>query len=227
MDFSEAVGEYGFAIVPDLFPSEYVDELLRRVEAMAPRRSRAGVRHCMGLAPVAELARNQRMIKMAQEVLGYEAFPYRATLFDKSSQSNWLVVWHQDKALPVLCREDIDGWGPWSTKDGVEYAHAPCSVLGQVLALRLHLDESTAGNGPLRVLPRTHQLGVLSDVAVEQLSSRIDSEPCLCAKGGVIAMRPLLVHASSKSRLEIPRRVLHIEYAASAVIAHPFHWAIA
>jgi hypothetical protein len=31
----------------------------------------------------------------------------------------------------------------------------------------------------------------------------------------VIAMRPLLIHASSKSRNDQPRRVLHIEYADS------------
>jgi hypothetical protein len=30
----------------------------------------------------------------------------------------------------------------------------------------------------------------------------------------VLAMRPLLVHASSKSRSPEPRRVLHVEYAA-------------
>jgi hypothetical protein len=32
-------------------------------------------------------------------------------------------------------------------------------------------------------------------------------------------MRPLLVHASSKSQIEAPRRVLHIEYAATPMIA--------
>jgi hypothetical protein len=31
-------------------------------------------------------------------------------------------------------------------------------------------------------------------------------------------MRPLLVHASSKAKVEMPRRVLHFEYAASLVI---------
>jgi hypothetical protein len=39
---------------------------------------------------------------------------------------------------------------------------------------------------------------------------------CLVPKGGVLVMRPLIVHASSKSRSEMRRRVLHIEYAASA-----------
>jgi hypothetical protein len=31
-------------------------------------------------------------------------------------------------------------------------------------------------------------------------------------------MRPLLVHASSKARVEAPRRVLHFEYAASFIL---------
>ena len=29
------------------------------------------------------------------------AQPFRATLFDKSASANWLVVWHQDTALPM------------------------------------------------------------------------------------------------------------------------------
>jgi len=33
--------------------------------------------------------------------------------------------------------------------------------------------------------------------------------------GGVVAMRPLVVHASSKAKDHQPRRVLHIEYAAT------------
>jgi hypothetical protein len=33
--------------------------------------------------------------------------------------------------------------------------------------------------------------------------------------GGVVAMRPLIVHASSKVRVDAPRRVLHIEYAST------------
>ena len=35
-------------------------------------------------------------------------------------------------------------------------------------------------------------------------------------QGGVLAMRPLLIHASSKSQTDMPRRVLHIEYSATA-----------
>jgi hypothetical protein len=34
-------------------------------------------------------------------------------------------------------------------------------------------------------------------------------------------MRPLLIHASSQSQAQIPRRVLHIEYAAPGIVPQP------
>src|SRR2546422_351103 len=174
-----------------------------------------------------ELVPTSNVIGIAREALGAEAFPFRATLFDKTPSANWLVVWHQDTALPLQGRHEFPGWGPWSVKDGVNYAHAPASALSQVLALRVHLDDSTAENGPLRVLPGTHTLGVLTDEALHDLSTKIAAVECLASQGGVLAMRPLIVHASSKSQSEISRRVLHIEYAESARIADGLALAIA
>ena len=99
----------------------------------------------------------------------------------------------------------------------MNYAHAPASALEQVLALRLHLDNSIAENGPLRVLPGTHSLGVLSDEALRDLSTQIEAIDCTVPRGGILAMRPLVVHSSSKSQSNVPRRILHMEYAASVV----------
>ena len=178
-------------------------------------------------ASVAALASDPRLLNIACQVLGAEARPFRATLFDKSPTSNWLVVWHQDTALPLLERHELPGWGPWSVKEGVIYAHAPATALEQVLALRVHLDDSSDRNGPLRVLPGTHTMGVLTDDAIERLASQIAAVDCLVAAGGVVAMRPLIVHASSKSLIEAPRRVLHIEYAARLALADHLELALA
>lgn len=204
-----------------------MDRLLDAVDRLAPRRSRAGIRHALGLTPVAGLARQAQLIGLARAVIGVDAFPFRATMFDKSSQSNWLVVWHQDTALPLRERVDAPGWGPWLVKEGIHYAHAPAAALSQVLALRIHLDDSNLANGPLRALPGTHTLGVLSDDRLHELSKEIAPVDCVVPKGGVVAMRPLVVHASSKSQADVPRRVLHIEYAASASIVGPLELAIA
>lgn len=158
------------------------------------------------------------MIDIASGILGGAAHPFRATYFDKSRAANWLVVWHQDTALPLRKRCERPDWGPWSVKAGVTYAHAPASALERVVALRVHLDDSNADNGPLRVLPGTHSLGLLSDEAIDGLKQTTQSVDCLVPRGGVIAMRPLIVHASSKSASDLPRRVVHIEYASSLEI---------
>ena len=81
--------------------------------------------------------------------------------------------------------------------------------------MRIHIDASTVDNGPLRVLPGTHELGVLSDAQVLELARRVEAVTCTANAGGVVAMRPLIIHASSKSIGDTPRRVLHIEYVAS------------
>ena len=222
-----AIQEVGFAIYPAVFSGDLVDHLLRDLEGLAAIRSRAGVRHALRFAPVERVARTAEMMDLAREVLGPHAFPFRATLLDKSPDSNWLVVWHQDTALPLQTRLNLPGWGPWSVKEGIDYAHAPADALHQVLALRVSLDDSTLDNGPLRVLPKTHTIGVLSDDRIHELSQTIAPVECACPKGGIVAMKPLTVHASSKSASEGPRRVLHIEYAASASIAEPLQLAIA
>lgn len=137
------------------------------------------------------------------------------------------MVWHQDTALPLGERREAPGWGPWSVKGGVVYAHAPAAALNQVLALRIRLDDSVAENGPLRVLSGTHKMGVLSDNAIHKLAEGLTSIHCLVPRGGILAMRPLVVPASSKSRSQMPRRVLHIEYAASWVVGDGLELAVA
>jgi ectoine hydroxylase-related dioxygenase (phytanoyl-CoA dioxygenase family) len=164
---------------------------------------------------VSRVAIDSRLLAIARAFLGTNPIPYRATLFDKSTAQNWLVPWHQDTALPLCERRDVQGWGPWSIKAGITYAHAPATALSRVIALRLHFDDSRADNGPLRVLPGTHALGVLSDADIQRLVGEIASVECVVRAGGIVAMRPLIVHASSKAKADVPRRVLHIEYTDS------------
>jgi ectoine hydroxylase-related dioxygenase (phytanoyl-CoA dioxygenase family) len=207
----------GFSIVSGVFEGAELDGIARELDAASLQRSRAGARHLLALPAIAAVARDPRLLGLAAQVLGRDPVPFGATLFDKSSKANWLVVWHQDTALPLFERRDVAGWGPWSQKGDVTYAHAPAGALSQVVVLRLHLDASTADNGPLRVLPGTHDLGVLSDQQIHAAAQRIGSVTCTVGRGGVLVMRPLLVHASSKVAAAAPRRVLHFEYAALRV----------
>ena len=209
------VTDPGYAIHEGVFSESAMRATLDAVAAADLRRTRAGARHVLTIPAVRSLAEDSRLRSIAAQFVGHGAVPFRATLFDKSPAANWLVVWHQDTALPLRARIDDAAWGPWSTKAGVLYAHAPAWALEQVVALRVSLDDSTATNGPLRVLPNTHALGVLAQAEIDRLTQSVPAVDCIASAGSVVVMRPLTVHASSKSTDDSPRRVLHVEYAAT------------
>jgi ectoine hydroxylase-related dioxygenase (phytanoyl-CoA dioxygenase family) len=221
------VDQHGFELIPGVLHEQEIKGIVEPLRDAEMRRSRAGIRHLMSSPEIGGLAKDPRLRTIAEEILGCEAIPFRATLFDKSPTANWLVAWHQDTALPIRERTDIPGWGPWSVKEGINYGHAPTHALDQVVALRVHLDNSTKENGPLRVLPGTHKLGVLTDEEVYRLGAESSSCNCLADQGTVLAMRPLLIHSSSKCQSQASRRVLHIEYASSMRIADGMELAVA
>ncbi|MGH9967601.1 MAG: phytanoyl-CoA dioxygenase family protein, partial [Pyrinomonadaceae bacterium] len=205
----------GYWIEEKVLSDSECDFLIQSLSKDTDGRGRAGARHLMTNPVVAAVARDPRLLRLARRALGQDAVPFRATLFEKSGKANWLVVWHQDTALPLAIHHELPGWGPWSKKSDILYAHAPTWALSRVLALRLHLDDSLRENGPLRVIPDSHQAGVLSDEEVFNISRRQKHVECVVPRSGVLAMRPLLIHSSSKARARGPRRVLHIEYAES------------
>ena len=217
----------GFEVVRSVLAGTEIAQIAEAFQGESIDRSRAGARHLMHHPVVDRVAHDPRLVAIASRFLAPATIPFRATLFDKSPDNNWLVVWHQDTALPLRERRDVSGWGSWSVKAGIVYAHAPAAALSRVIALRLHIDDSGADNGPLRVLPGTHMHGVMSDADVAQLVRDVQAVDCVSPAGGVVAMRPLLVHASSKAATDQRRRVLHIEYADSLQLGDGLELAIA
>lgn len=204
------VEQHGFAVVPRVLEADQRCELLSTLGPV----SGAGRRGLLALPAVAELACSRRILDLIRPYLPSEPFPVRAIYFDKSSDTNWLVPWHQDLTLALRARAEVFGFGPWSMKDGVPHVQPPVELLQQMLAIRLHLDDADESNGALRVLPGSHRLGRLSCERIQELRSRQSDFLCAVSAGDALLMRPLLLHASSRSTSTQHRRVLHIEYAA-------------
>jgi ectoine hydroxylase-related dioxygenase (phytanoyl-CoA dioxygenase family) len=201
--------DVGFSIIDNVLSLRECELLAKTIRNAD---GRAGARNLMSSPAVASLAYDSRMLQLATQALGTHALPFRATLFDKSSGANWHVLWHQDRALPLLKRVECNEWGPWSWKSGVLYALAPAWALERVVALRLHIDASIETNGPLRVIPGSHRNGVINAMQISDMVRDIPAHPCIVGRGGVLAMQPLLLHSSPKMSRDKPRRVLHIEY---------------
>jgi hypothetical protein len=207
------VEQHGFTVVPLAIKADEQRELLSVLGSI----SGAGCRGLLALPVVAELACSPRLLDLIRPHLPSEPIPVRTIYFHKSANTNWLVPWHQDVTLALQARREISGFGPWSTKNGIPHVQPPVEFLQKMLAVRLHLDDTDESNGALRVLPGSHRLGRLSAQRIQELRSQQSDFLCAASAGDALLMRPLLLHASSRSTSTRHRRVLHIEYAAFAL----------
>lgn len=199
----------GFTTIRDVLSAADQHALIDSLGAL----SSAGRRGMLQLPIVARIASSTRLLDLARRYLASEPRPVRALYFDKTPDTNWVAPWHQDLTLAVRARVEIPGFGPWSIKNGVPHVQPPVELLQRMLAIRLHLDDCDGTNGALRILPGSHHFGRLSAMAIKNLREHQPEHSCRLSAGDALLMRPLLLHASSRSRSTRRRRVLHLEYA--------------
>ena len=218
MTVVEEVDSSGFAIVEDVLDLAATNQLRALMESIAPHKEgRGGVRNLLDVREIRELASSEAIMNLVRPVLGASAFPVRGILFDKKDGANWKVPWHQDVTIAVRDRIDVDGYGPWSVKQDVLHVQPPASVLEKMLSVRLHLDDCPKTNGALRVIPKSHANGRLSQQQIEVKSAQREAATCEVRCGGALLMRPLLIHASSAAESLRHRRVIHFDYANIAL----------
>ena len=226
----------GWCVVPSVLGGEQVEALTEALRdfmaggngmgesgAASSARRRAGetfaLRGALQVPYARDLCRSAVLHDLVRPILGENAHAVRGIVFDKTPAANWKVPWHQDLTIAVSARHETPGFGPWSEKAGVTHVQPPTSVLANMLTTRLHLDDCDARNGPLRVLSGSH-LGAehrANKWSATEISAWRERQPEIevhVPRGGALLMRPLLLHASSPSlEPQLPRRVLHIEWA--------------
>lgn len=100
--------DQGYAVEQNVLPRAKCEAIIEALSCSTVRRSRAGARHLMANLAVAELALDSRLVAIACNALMSNAFPFRATLFEKFGQANWLIrgtrtpryLWHPSSTHP-------------------------------------------------------------------------------------------------------------------------------
>lgn len=218
---SPTLRDDGFALIDRVIPLDTVHSLIEatgNVDRGPARRERDGriyaLRNLRTLPQVRELCNSPAIRAFVEPVLGPAVRVVRGLLFDKTPGANWKVPWHQDRSIAVMKRIDVPGFSPWSAKAGAVHVQPPTHILENMLTLRISLDDCGPDNGPLRVLPRSHAHGLLSEEQILAMRTHGQAVSCMPAAGGALLMRPLLLHASSIARSPNHRRVIHLEFAA-------------
>ena len=208
VDFAPKMWSDGFAVVPVCVDEKTLERLGSKLSDTS-----YAMRNLLAMPIVRELARSQAVRSLVEAVLGKNCFAVKGTFFNKTAESNWKVVWHQDLTILVHERKEVRGFGRWTVKSGIVHVQPPADIMSRILALRLHLDESGRENGPLRVIPGSHKQGRLSPKEIAEWRKK-GSVTCTVPRGGVLLIRPLLLHASSACAVPKSRRVIHLEFAA-------------
>jgi len=96
------------------------------------------------------------------------------------------------------------------------FVQPPVQLLERMQAIRVHLDSCMASDGALRIVPASHLSGRLDQTSALQLREQNGERVCELQAGEALLMRPLTLHASSKSSGTSRRRVLHFLFGPSA-----------
>jgi ectoine hydroxylase-related dioxygenase (phytanoyl-CoA dioxygenase family) len=211
----------GFAIAELMLSAVQCDHIALSIPAIPT--GRGGVRDLIDHPTVLQVLKHRDLAKYLWSEVGRELVAVKATLFDKSLESNWRVTWHQDRTIAVRERLDVEGFTAWSVKAGVDHVQAPAHVLEQMLVLRIYLDDCGPENGPLHLIPGSHELGKVDEREISRIVATQEAFELCVPKGAIVIMRPLLLHSSPSARAASHRRVLHIEFGPAEAIS-PLQW---
>jgi hypothetical protein len=212
----------GYCLLPGLLGFEQRRALTAELSALPP--GAAGQRELLEHPWCRDLAQWLRGLASLRPFLPADHVAVQCTLFEKSQDRNWLVTPHQDLAIPVAQRVDDEALSGWSVKGGRHFVLAPPELLGEMLAVRLHLDDATEADGGLRFVPGSHRHGVLDEDATRRMRDEAGEVAADARAGDALLMRPLVLHASSKAPAPAGRRrVLHFLFGPPA-LPHGLSW---
>lgn len=214
------IAEQGFSVVESVYTAVEVDAVLQIIEQADTskdtfRRSDDlfAIRQFLKELPdVLPVLLNNRLKELISTLLGKSYFIVKSIYFDKPPGSNWYVAYHQDLTISVDQKSDMPGFGPWTVKQNQFAVQPPLSVLENNFTIRIHLDDTTQDNGALKVVPGSHLKGVYRPETIDWTVEKEVS--CIVPKGGIMVMKPLLLHSSGRTVNNKKRRVVHIELSA-------------
>ncbi len=222
-EYRKEIDQFGFATAPQFIGDRQIKKLIECLSELDKLPSNKngtayGVRNLLNLSPkIRKLAESRKVKSLVGKILGRNAKPVRAILFNKTAEVNWKVPWHQDLTIAVKEKSETEGFTAWTRKVNVQHVQPPISILEKLLAVRIHLDDTNETNGALKVLPNSHRFGRLSALDIQSLRKTSRMEICSVKRGEAFLMRPLVVHSSSAGTSPSHRRVIHIEFSAESL----------
>jgi ectoine hydroxylase-related dioxygenase (phytanoyl-CoA dioxygenase family) len=222
MDFKQhknLITKNGFTVINSVFSEEEIEsirEIIQDIdtskETFRKSEDLFAIRQFLKEIPdIRHLIFNDAVKTIIREIFGENYVAVKSIYFDKPETSNWYVAYHQDLTISVDRKLELENFGPWTTKQNQFAVQPPLDILENIYTIRIHLDDTDEHNGALKVIPGSHAKG---SYRPETIDWTIETEEiCKVEKGGIMIMKPLLLHGSNRTTNAKRRRVIHIEFS--------------
>lgn len=213
------IADKGYAIISNVFSPEEVEQISQIIcnidssnETFRKSKDLFAIRQFLKEIPdVRNLVFNENLKSIIKNIFGPRYYAVKSIYFDKPETSNWYVAYHQDLTISVDRKFEIKNFGPWTTKQNQFAVQPPTDILENIFTIRIHLDDTSDENGALKVVPHSHAKGIYRP---ENIDWSVETEDiCDVSKGGIMIMKPLLLHGSNRTLNGKRRRVIHIEFS--------------
>ena len=213
------ISDKGFTIINDVFSEKEINQIIDVInsidtskETFRKSEDLFAIRQFLKEVPEShQLIFNDTIKKIINEIFGKNYFVVKSIYFDKPEKSNWYVSYHQDLTISVDKKLDLQGFGPWTTKQNQFAVQPPIDYLKNIFTIRIHLDDTDENNGALKVITNSHSKEFYRP---ETIDWNVETEEiCSVNKGGIMIMKPLILHGSNRTTNNQKRRVIHIEFS--------------
>jgi len=207
----------GYTVLDDIYSHQEIQNIIAVITqanqfsaAFRKTEDLFAIRRFLKEVPLSKpLIFNQKLKNIISD-LDPGCFAVKSIYFDKPEKSNWFVAWHQDLTISVNNRVDLPGFNFWTKKFEQYSVQPPIEFLETGFTIRIHLDDTDENNGALKVIPGSHLKNIMR--ANDPNLNLKKEELCPVRAGGIMVMRPLLMHASDRTTSNNQRRVIHIEF---------------
>ncbi|MBO6200010.1 MAG: phytanoyl-CoA dioxygenase family protein [Chryseobacterium sp.] len=213
------ISDKGFTIINEVFSEKEINQIIDVIgsietskETFRKSEDLFAIRQFLKEVPQShQFIFNGNVNKIINEIFGNDYFVVKSIYFDKPEKSNWYVSYHQDLTISVDKKLDLEGFGPWTTKQNQFAVQPPIDYLKNIFTIRIHLDDTDENNGALKVVPNSHSKEIYRP---ETIDWNVETEEiCSVNKGGIMIMKPLILHGSNRTTNHQKRRVIHIEFS--------------
>lgn len=220
MKQKEEIIENGFAIINSVYSITEVENILSIIEntnsnndTFRKTNDLFAIRQFLKEVPnVSKHIFNDKLIAILENLFGDKYFVVKSIYFDKPQSSNWYVSYHQDLTISVDKKLEVDGFGFWTTKQNQFSVQPTLDILDNIVTIRIHLDDTDENNGALKVVSKSHQQGIYRPETIDWTKEQ--EIICNVEQGGIMLMKPLLLHSSNRTTNNKQRRVIHIEFSS-------------